>query len=163
MLYHEVPGKSSPGYEPLPGIHAHCGGYAESVTPDIWGAWDLSPPQCGAYTLDIDGFVGLEPTATAGDVVGGRCAVGALLGCFNDTSCATGKCAQPLLPRYQAQLHDKVTLEACALAVRAHSCDLQLTPCQCTHTTRPVWHPVCTHTTRPVWHPVWYTLLCSVG
>ena len=43
-----------------------CCGYAESRTADIWGEWVLSPPQCGAYTLDIDAFVGLEPTSGAG-------------------------------------------------------------------------------------------------
>jgi hypothetical protein len=51
------------------------------------------------------------------------CGVAALLGCFNDTDCQSGGCAHPLLPRYQAQLHDKVTLEACASACN----DLQLT------------------------------------
>ena len=44
------------------------------------------------------------------------CGVGALLGCFNDTGCQGGACAHPVLPQYQAQLHDKVTLEACASA-----------------------------------------------
>ena len=44
------------------------------------------------------------------------CDVGALLGCFNDTGCHEGGCAHPMLPWYQAQLHDKVTLEACASA-----------------------------------------------
>ena len=47
VLYHEVPGKTSPGFQPVLGIHQHCGGYAESRTPDIWGEWVLSPPQCG--------------------------------------------------------------------------------------------------------------------
>jgi hypothetical protein len=64
VLYHEVPGRSTPGIQPMPGIHTHCGGYAESVTPDIWGDWNLSPPQCGGYTLDIVAFVGLESTTT---------------------------------------------------------------------------------------------------
>eukprot|EP01048_Picozoa_sp_COSAG05_P003418 COSAG05_NODE_156_length_15696_cov_359.955440_19_plen_236_part_00 len=67
VLYHEVPGRSSPGDRPMLGIHKHCGGYAESLTPDIWGGWSLSPPQCGAYTLDIEAFVGLTgPTAATG-------------------------------------------------------------------------------------------------
>ena len=44
------------------------------------------------------------------------CGVGALLGCFEDAGCPAGGCPHPLLPHYQAQLHDKVTLEACALA-----------------------------------------------
>ena len=36
-----------PRFQPVLGIHQHCGGYAESRTPDIWGEWVLSPPQCG--------------------------------------------------------------------------------------------------------------------
>ena len=44
------------------------------------------------------------------------CGVRVLLGCFNDTGCPGGGCAHPILPRYQSQLHDKVTLEACASA-----------------------------------------------
>eukprot|EP01048_Picozoa_sp_COSAG05_P004575 COSAG05_NODE_251_length_12871_cov_4.691669_9_plen_339_part_00 len=44
-----------------------------------------------------------------------ECGVGALLGCFDDSGCPDG-CAHPLFPRYQAQLHDRVTLEACAAA-----------------------------------------------
>jgi hypothetical protein len=43
------------------------------------------------------------------------CGVASLLGCFDDTDCQRG-CTSPLLPRYQAQLHDKVTLGACASA-----------------------------------------------
>ena len=46
---------------------------------------------------------------------GSDCSVASLLGCFDDTACPTG-CAHPLLPRYQVQLHDKVTLGACASA-----------------------------------------------
>ena len=67
VLYHEVPGKVPPHGTPMPNIHKHCGGYAESVTPNIWGEWTLSPPQCGAYTLDVDNFVGL-PTKTGAAV-----------------------------------------------------------------------------------------------
>jgi hypothetical protein len=50
----------------------------------------------------------------------GTCTVAALLGCLDDTSCPTGACQRPLLPRYQPQLHDKVTLEACAAACHQH-------------------------------------------
>ena len=50
----------------MPGITKHCGGYAESVTPDIWGDWVVSPPQLGAYTLDID-FAGFRPNATTAE------------------------------------------------------------------------------------------------
>eukprot|EP01043_Picozoa_sp_COSAG02_P006347 COSAG02_NODE_179_length_31090_cov_49.813785_38_plen_569_part_00 len=138
VLYHEVPGKASPGFQPVLGIHKHCGGYAESRTPDIWGDWVLSPPQCGAYTLDVDAFVGLESRAEVqeatgtgpslaqhryGDAkVGGTtCVMSALRGCFQDDNCSTGGCPNPLLPHYQAQLHDKVTLGACALACHALS------------------------------------------
>ena len=50
------------------------------------------------------------------------CSLSKALGCFNDSSCASGDphCAgDVLLPKYQPQLHDKVTLEDCALAVRS--------------------------------------------
>ena len=66
VLYHEITGKpnacKSCG-QPMPGITKHCGGYAESVTPDLWGDWIVSPPQRGAYTLDID-FAGFSNTTT---------------------------------------------------------------------------------------------------
>ena len=61
VLYHEVPGRAPVPGLPMPNIHKHCGGYAESISPDLWGGWRLSPPQCGAYTLDVDNFVGLKP------------------------------------------------------------------------------------------------------
>ena len=67
VLYHEITGKpnacKSCG-QPMQNITKHCGGYAESVTPDLWGDWVVSPPQRGAYTLDID-FAGFSNT-TAG-------------------------------------------------------------------------------------------------
>jgi hypothetical protein len=67
VLYHEITGKpnacKSCG-QPMPGISSHCGGFAESTSTDIWGDWVLSPPQIGAYTLDID-FAGLHPNRTA--------------------------------------------------------------------------------------------------
>ena len=66
ILFHEITGKpnacKSCG-QPMPGIHAHCGGYAESTSADIWGDWVVSAPQRGAYTLDID-FAGLRPNGT---------------------------------------------------------------------------------------------------
>ena len=145
VLYHEVPGKSMPGYRPMPGIHTHCGGYAESITPDLWGDWDLSPPQCGAYTLDIDAFVGLQPTTTtvaavtpplrhaaaADDVVGvgvgahvhaagcGKVTIHHTKGCWNDSSWnATAK--GPVLPTYIPTLAPSgLSLESCAAACHA--------------------------------------------
>jgi hypothetical protein len=57
VLYHEVPGRSSPGFQPVLGIHKHCGGYAESRTPDLWGEWSLSPPQCGAENAFFCGVI----------------------------------------------------------------------------------------------------------
>jgi hypothetical protein len=69
VLYHEITGKPNACKtcgQPMPGITKHCGGYAESVTPDIWGDWVVSPPQLGAYTLDID-FAGFRPNATTAE------------------------------------------------------------------------------------------------
>ena len=62
VLYHEITDKQNACTtcgKPMPGIHKHCGGYAESEGVDIWGRWTVSPPQIGAYTLDID-FAGLN-------------------------------------------------------------------------------------------------------
>lgn len=110
----------------MPGIRKHCGGYAESSTPDIWGRWTVSPPQCGAYTLDVDHFAGLggestgEPLTKQADFpdTGNSCRVNRTLGCFQDADCPSCG-AGPVLPRYQQALHDRVTRDACASACAA--------------------------------------------
>ena len=59
-------------------------------------------------------FAASAPATTGG--LGSGCGVAALLGCYDVANCPTGGCADPLLPRYQPQLHDKVTLGNCAEA-----------------------------------------------
>jgi hypothetical protein len=132
VLYHEVPGKAPLGHIPMPNIHKHCGGYAESVTPNIWGEWKLSPPQCGAYTLDVDDFVGLGPAAPAASVVStasygnsshdlgtqlcGKATIHHTRGCFNNTGWAPNKSGL-VLPTYVSALdRAQLTLESCAEA-----------------------------------------------
>ena len=132
-LWHEVPGKAFPGYQPLPGIHEHCGGYAESATPDIWGDWTVSPPQCGAYTLNIEEFTGLGPSpapaaardreavgTTAGPTAGecGKVTIHHTRGCWNDSSWSVNSTApSPILPTYvRALSRSQLSLEACAAA-----------------------------------------------
>ena len=50
----------------------------------------------------------------------GACRFSRALGCFNDTDCPSCS-AGPVLPVHQPQLHDKVTLPACASACHALS------------------------------------------
>ena len=47
------------------------------------------------------------------------CTVASLLGCFDDTGCGHGGCANTLLPQYMPEMHDHVTLEACASACKS--------------------------------------------
>ena len=76
---------------------------------------------CAAVRVHNDAAAA-EPAAAARTLTV-ACGVGTLLGCFNDTGCQGGGCVHPVLPRYQSQLHDKVTREACAFACN----DLHLT------------------------------------
>ena len=49
---------------------------------------------------------------------------------FNDSSCASGRCAGALLPDYQPQLHDKVTRGACAAACSVLRLGVAGMPCR---------------------------------
>eukprot|EP01047_Picozoa_sp_COSAG01_P047191 COSAG01_NODE_4486_length_4982_cov_12.700799_2_plen_275_part_00 len=74
VLYHEITGKPNACKgcgKPMPGIHSHCGGFAESTSTDIWGEWVVSAPQRGAYTLDID-FAGLPGNRTVLSATNGK-------------------------------------------------------------------------------------------
>jgi len=57
-LFHEMrrPGRIDPPGALVPNgpVDKWCGGYAESVTADLWGKWEVRSPQYGAYSKDID-------------------------------------------------------------------------------------------------------------